>query len=379
MGDSELSAIATSDLETYYRSIELPFYVAWRAISRKDDPTGCFLVGFLLCLFPVIPFLASTLAGTIYGRPTIDLSGMRFEPSSFWLWWPALATASFLTLLLIGRSQGRLAKYKIQQLSPQQLRFAYCYGALDEIRRYRSNGSPQHMETADAYLGNLMAAMIRASTLDLAEGAYPYHYWQSDAWVGRRRSGEHASVGVRLNLPRWYRLQPETEEIVKAFPRLSRLRKRAVDGRDVEVVESALSDLGTFLYTEIANVPCAAPRATLERIGDASLLSFARKVNALSPYERQPHRPDPHGRLLKMFGAAVRWLTGILTHENVIAVFFAWYFLAFVLEVAAFVIAFRLFPTLSMDTSLIGTGIATPLLVAAAALVLSKLPPDPGN
>jgi hypothetical protein len=67
-----------------------------------------------------------------------------------------------------------------------------------------------------------------------------------DAWVGRRTSGEHASVGLRLKLPSWYRLQPETEEIVKVFLRVSLLRERAADGKDLAVVESALTDLGTF-------------------------------------------------------------------------------------------------------------------------------------
>jgi len=297
MGHSEQSVLAPGDLDGYYRSIEHPFWVAWGAISRRDDPTGTFLVSFLLCFVPVIPFLASGLVGMIYGKLTIHVWRLRFEPSSFWLWWPALASASFLLLLLIGKSQGRLTEHKIQQLSPQQLRFAYCYGALDEIRRYCSSGAPQQIETADAYLSKLVGAMMRASTLDLAEGAYPYHYWQSDAWVGRRASGEHASVGVRLKLPSWYRLQPETEEIVKAFPRLSLLRERAADGKDLAVVESALTDLGTFLYTEIANVPGAAPRAALEPVGADSLLSFARKVNALPPYKRLPRKPEPGGPL----------------------------------------------------------------------------------
>jgi len=284
-----------------------------------------------------------------------------------------------VALLVIGRSQGRLIKYKTQQLSPQQLRFAYCYGALDEIRRYCSSGAPQHIETADAYLRNLEGAMMRASTLDLAEGAYPYHYWQSDAWVGRRKSGEHASVGVRLKLPIWYRLHPETEEIVKAFPRLSRLKERAADGNDLAVVESALTDLGTFLYTEIANVPGAAPRAALERVGADSLLSFAKKVNVLPPYKRQQRRPESRGRLLRGLAALAQWSAAILTDENVITAFFAWYFLTLVLEVAACVVAFRLFPTLRMDTALMATVIGTPFLVAAAALVVSKRPPNSGD
>jgi hypothetical protein len=377
MEHSEPSVVAPTDLENYYRSIEHPFWVAWRSISRGDDPTGLFLVGFLLCFVPVIPFLGSTLAHVVYGSPTLHVWGLRFEPSSFWLWWPATATASFLLLMLIGRSQGRLTAYKIRQLSPQQLRFAYCYGALDELRKYRSSGSAQHIEAADAYLRELGNAMMRASTLDLAEGAYPYHYWQSDAWIGRRnKKGEHASVGVRLNLPRWYRLQPETEEIVKAFPRVSRLKERVADRKDLEVVESALTDLGMFLYTEIPNVPWAGPRAVLERSGTNSLLSFARKINTLPVYERQPVRPKPRRGLQQWIAALVLWLTASLTHENVITAFFTWYFLTLVLEIAACFIAFRLFSKLTMDTALMATLIGTPFLVAAAGLVVSKRPTD---
>jgi len=277
MGHSELSAVAPGDLDGYYRSIEHPFWVAWRAISRRDDPTGIFLVGFLLCLVPVIPFLASALAGIVYGKPTVHVWRLRFEPSSFWLWWPALTFASFLLLLLIGRSQGRLTEHKIQQLSPQQLRFAYCYGALDEIRRYCSSGVPQHIETADAYLSRLVGAMMRASTLDLAVGGL------SVSLLAVRCVGQAADErGTRLR-----RSPLKPAELVppaardrrdrKGFPRVRLLRERAADGKDLAAVESALTDLGTFLYTEIANVPGAAPRAALERVSTDSLLSFARK------------------------------------------------------------------------------------------------------
>jgi hypothetical protein len=376
MRHSELSVVTPKELETYYRSIEVPFWVAWRSISRRDDPTGTFLIGFLLCFVPVFPLLASTLARVIYGSPTIHVWRLHFEPSSFWLWWPASAVASFLVLLLMGRQQGRLTAYRIRQLSPQQLRFAYCYGALDEIRRYSSSGAPQHIKSADDYLKNLMTAMMRASTLDLAEGAYPYHYWQSDARVGRRTSGEEPSIGIRLKLPGWYRLQPETEEIVKAFPRFVLVWQRAADGKDLAIVESILTDLGTFLYTEIANVPGASPGPALERIGADSLLSFARKVNALLPYLRQQPKPELRGRLRQGVTALSQWITASLTHENVIRVFFAWYLFTLILEVTACIVAFKLFPTLTLDTGLMGGAIATPFLVAAAGLVVSKRPPN---
>ena len=109
MGHSELSVVAPGDLDGYYRSIEHPFWVAWRAISRRDDPTGIFLVGFLLCFVPIIPFLASVLVGIIYGKPTIHVWRLRFEPSSFWLWWPALASVSFLLSCFCCSSEGRRA------------------------------------------------------------------------------------------------------------------------------------------------------------------------------------------------------------------------------------------------------------------------------
>jgi hypothetical protein len=78
--------------------------------------------------------------------------------------------------------------------------------------------------------------------------------------------------------------------------------------------------------------------------------------------------------LLQGLGTLGRWLTAILTHENVIAVFFGWYFLTLVLEVTPFFVAFGVFPKLSMDTALLATAIGTPFVVAAAALVVSKRP-----
>jgi hypothetical protein len=157
------------------------------------------------------------------------------------------------------------------------LRFAYCYGALDEIRRYCSSGVPQHIETADAYLSRLVGAMMRASTLDLAVGGL------SVSLLAVRCVGQAADErGTRLR-----RSPLKPAELVppaardrrdrKGFPRVRLLRERAADGKDLAAVESALTDLGTFLYTEIANVPGAAPRAALERVSTDSLLSFARK------------------------------------------------------------------------------------------------------
>jgi hypothetical protein len=47
--------------------------------------------------------------------------------------------------------------------------------------------------------------------------------------------------------------------------------------------------------------------------------------------------------------------------------------------IAAYFVAFKLFPTLTMDTAMFATVIGTPFLVGAAALVLSKRSPDPGE
>jgi hypothetical protein len=138
-------------------------------------------------------------------------------------------------------------------------------------------------------MGHSELSVVAPGDLDGYYRSIEHPFWV--AW--RALSRRDASVGIRLKLPSWYRLQPETEEIVKAFPRVSLLRERAADSKDLAVVESALTDLGTFLYTEITNVPGAAPPAALERVGTDSLLSFAKKVNALPAYKRQPRKPEP--------------------------------------------------------------------------------------
>jgi hypothetical protein len=224
------------------------------------------------------------------------------------------------------------------------------------------------------YLTKLVAAMMRASTLDLAEGAYPYHYWQSDAWVGKRKHGEHTSVGVRLSLPNWYRLQPDTEEIVKAFPRLPFLRERVADGKDLPDMESVLMDLAVYLYTEIPEVPGATPRPALEQAGTNALLSFARKVNALAPYKRQPPSLKTDRGARHHISALVGRITAFFTHENALATFFAWYVLSFLLVVVVLLLALRLFPAVRMSDTLMSMAISTPFVVAAAALVLRTRP-----
>lgn len=371
MADLEPNVITPRDLEGYYRSIEVPFYVAWKSITRRDDPTGIFAVGFLMCLVPVIPLTLSLLTRALYGNPTLVVWRLRFAPSSFWFWWPTLTTVSFLFLLAMGRSQGRLTAYRIRLLSPQQLRFAYCYGTLDEIRRYRSSREPRHIREAEMYLNKLDTAMMRASTLDLAEGAYPYHYWQSDAWVGKWKHGEGPSVGISLKLPNWYRLKPDTEEIVKAFPRFVLVREYVADGKDLPDMESVLTDFAVYLYTEIPEVPGAAARPALEKAGTNALLRFARKVNALAPYKRQPLSLKANTGAPHYIAAFAKSITAFLTHENALATFFAWYVLSFLFVVVLLLLALRLFPAVRMSDTLMAMVISTPFVVAAAALVLT--------
>ncbi len=252
-------------------------------------------------------------------------------------------------------------------LSTKQMRFAYCYGAMDEIRRYRTTHLGRHIETALDYLNKIGTALMRASTLDLAEGLYPYHYWQSE------ETGYHRSVGVRVDRPKWYRLQPETEVIVRAFPKfLPRLTDRLKDRKDLAVVESALNDLAYYLYTEIPELSEGKSLSDLEQMGMESLLRFARQINDLPPYRSEPN-PSPKEKVSLRVIAFGRSLSAIFVHDNLLISFFVWYLLMLLLFGGGFYLAFRYVPTLKMDSTIIATIVGGPVATAVTAVAIPRL------
>lgn len=375
MGDPATTGILYEDLEAYFRSIEQPFAETRRALSRGDGPLGYFILAFVLSLVPVIPFLLSEVLRLVYGPLAVEIWHLRFRISSFWFWWPASFLITLSLLLAVGKLWSPSEEEKSKWLSPQQMRFAYCYATVDEVRKYRRNHLARHIEAALGNLEKIGTAMMRASTLDLAEGAYPYHYWRLEMGAGPlAEAGVHRSVGVRLDRPRWYRLEPETEEIVRAFPLvLPRLSDRIKDHRDLGAVDSALTELARYLYTEIPDVSDGASRPELEAAGAGALLGFARQINELPPYRSEPVARAPAERASQKAFLLGRRVAGAFTHSNVLVGFFCWYVLSLALVYASFRVAFIMVPALRVDSTVVATAVSAPLVVAITAVTIPRM------
>ena len=367
------TVISSTALQAYFKSIEDLFRETRTGLAAADkSPLGNFVLIFVFSLIPLIPYLLSKLAFVLWGPLVTGFRSFHFHVASFWFWWIVSFIASLSMLILVAKFSGPGPEEKRRWLSPQQMRFAYCYEAADEIRKYRTNHLDRHIETALQDLSEVATALMQASTLNLAEGIHPYHYWQLEAQA--RENQAHRSVGERVERPKWFRLEPDTELIVRAFPRfLPRLRDRLKDRKDLVTIESVLTDLAGYLYTEIPELSDSESQSAFERAGVESLLSFARRINDLPPYRSEPLPQTPKEKASEKILSLGRKLSAPFNHENALVSFWAWYVLLLVLFCTGFYIAFRYVPTLKIDSTVVATIVGGPIATAATAVAIPRL------
>jgi hypothetical protein len=208
----------------------------------------------------------------------------------------------------------------------------------------------------------------------------PGQGWESQLSTGAKRNPQarenqaHRSVGERVERPKWYRLEPDTELIVRAFPRFPpRLRDRLKDRKDLVTIESVLTDLAGYLYTEIPELSGSESQSAFERAGVESLLSFARRINDLPPYRSEPLPQTPKEKASEKILSLGRKLSAPFNHENALVSFWAWYVLLLVLFCTGFYIAFRYVPTLKIDSTVVATIVGGPIATAATAVAIPRL------
>lgn len=366
--------LAPNVLADYFNSIKQAFGETQEGLERDKRSLGPFIFVFVFSLIPVIPFLLSKIMSLLFGSAIIGFRAVHFSVASFWFWWIVSFVATLSLLLVLNRLIRPREKEKKRWLSPAQMRFAYCYGAADELRKYLTNRRGNHLEIADKYVLQIGIAIVRSSTLDLVEGVYPYHYWQPEIRTLAQDSKSNRSIGLVVPRPKWYRLQPDTESILEAFRFfLGKLRDRLKDRKDLVEIESALMDLSRYLYTEIPEVSGSDSDSDLERIGIESLLSFAQQINGLPLYRSEtPHQKTSETASQRIISFAKK-LSWPFNQENLLLSFCAWYVLFLVLFSAGFYLAFRHFNSLKIDTTIVATLVGGPIATAITAATIPRL------
>lgn len=354
------SSVPSEALEKYFQSIREPFRETCDGMAKDDKGvSGTLVVLFIACLFPIIPAISWSSCRRYWSTHGVPHLAAQFHLTSFWVWWVGMFIITIGLLSLGIKFSGASAQEKKRWLSPPQMRFAYCYGVVDEIRKYKTNQMDRHIDTASEYLRKSVNAT------DMPMFSFPGSPW-------RPYPEPHTRRVVHESLPKWYRLRPETEAILEAFRTVRpRLRDRIKDRKDLSIVESAMTHLSTYLYLEIAELSDSSSDKRFEE-GIQSLLIFAEQIKSLPVYRSERLKPTPKEKVsqkLVKFGNVV---TAPFSHENVIVAFGCWLVLLFILFDGSLVLAIRHF-MIDVDSTLVTALISGPILGAVTAVTIPRI------
>ena len=248
------------------------------------------------------------------------------------------------------------------------MRFAYCYGVVDEIRNYRTNGRGWHLDTAIEFLEKANAYMLTRVGLPIE--IYPDMYWQRQLQVSQQQAIDIEDALTRP--PKWYRLRPETELILKAFGEfMPKLKDRLKDRKDLAAIETSLTHLAAYQYLEIPELSDSESETRFEE-GMQSLLTFAQQLTALPPYRSEQMKPTPKQKFSEKFLAAVSTLTAPFAHDNVLVAFLYWFVFLSLLLSGSVLLWLRILQV-KMDTTLLAALLTTTILGALTAVTIPRI------
>lgn len=382
-----------AEMSEYFRSIDRPFEETL-ASKQKDDSNflGAMtaVCGFAIAIsvLPVIPAVMYLVAPRLARVSSFSVFRLTVPLNSFKLWWPVCVVASVLAMwIIVSLSNSRSRGRKKTWLPEQQLRFALCYKVVEELRSYERNNLPlladsalEHWRKLRPYLLGLFnpvgGPLVRQTSFGFAD-LDPGTIEEMQRMGLQSQAGFHSSLSLfpqvstlRVSHP-WFRVTPETGAIMEGingiFDKIDpRIRKREAAGK----IADCLEQLCGYLYSLIHGIS----GRPVNDWGLAQLAGFAACVNAMPGYlpERKSKKADTESEGLKGAQTKVAVVTQVFMHQNLLICFVAWYALFELLVVLAMVIAFKVVPGLKMDSVMVTSLIAAPILGAAAVVAVSK-------
>ena len=355
--------IDEGSLHAYFESIRDTFRETREGMKKDDENTnGFFVLIFVLSLIPVFPFAGYAVTKHYFGDALLTIKNLRIHVASFWFWWVALFLLSLGILLLALKFGGVSDTEKKKWLSLPQMRFAFTYSVVEEIQKFRTNQMPRHIDAA-------LSCFDKTSAMLVPRRAVPTELYAAH---GREAviTGESAGL-VRVEfagLPKWYRLQPETERILKAFGEFSsKLRDRLKDCKDLPSIQSALTYLAAYYYFEINSES----EVRFEQ-GMAMLLTFAAQLDSLPQYRSEELKKTPKEKLSIKFFSTLSKVTAPFQHDNPMIAFLCWLALLFCLFSCGFYVALR-FTSLRFDSTILNALIGGPILGAVTAVTIPRI------
>lgn len=382
-----------AEIGEYYRSIDRPFE---ETLASKQEDESNFL-GTLIVVFgfaiassvlPVIPAIMYLIAPRLARASSFSVLGLPVPLNSLKLWWPVCVVIFILAeWITASLSNSKSRARKKTWLSEQQMQFAFCYKVVEELRSYERNKLPvfadsalEHWRQLRSYLLRLFnpigGPLIRQTSFGLAD-LDPSTLEEMRQMGFPAQGGYHSSLSLfpqvstlSMSHP-WFRVTPETRVIMEGingiFDKIDpRIKKKEALG----TIADCLERLSGYLYSLIHGIS----GRPINEWGLVQLAGFAECVNAMPSYqpERKSKKADNESESLKSAQTKVAAIAQVFMHQNLLICFIAWYALFELLVVLAMVIAFRLVPGLKMDSVMVTSLIATPILGAAAVVAVSK-------
>jgi hypothetical protein len=360
--------VAPVALEQYFQSVKEPFRETRDGMARDSKGVnGAAILFFIFSLIPLFPFVASMLVWRYFGSTIISVRVIHFHLGSFWFWWVTLFIVSLAALLVAVKCSGVIAEEKKKWLSPAQMRFAYCYAVVDEIRKYKTNQLGRHIDTALELFDETARYQFSRTTVPL--DIYPGHHPRRELWIYQEQAGIQDALG---DCPTWYRVRPETETILKAFGEfVPKLRDRLKDRRDLAIIETALTDLASYQYLEIPELSDSKSEKRFDEEMQ-SLLNFAQQVVSLPPYRSEQEKTTSKQKFSDKIFETLSMVTAPFRHENPLVAFLFWFVFLSILFCGGVFGWLRIFQV-KIDSTIITTLVAGPILGAVTAVTIPRV------
>ena len=360
--------ITSEALGAYFASIEEPF----RETRVEMSPGGrsfktLVVVVFIFSLIPFFPYILARYSSHILIR-SVTLWNVRISFTSFWFWWIALFVISLLLLIATFKFSGPSKEQKDKWLSSQQMRFAYCYAVVNEIRNYRTNHLMRHIKAASEDFERAATAVLGLGALDIGDGIYLSQGQRLDV-----QFSQSPMVGFHPVRPYWYKLEPETKDILRALLNFGpKVGERLKDRRDLSIIEAALVDLAGYFYTEIPEISDGTDDTALRNLGTACLVKFSAKINELPAYRSEQQSQTSEEKISRKVVSTGQRLSTLFNNENLLVAFVAWYLLLLVLFLTGFYLALHYIPGVKVDSTMITAIVGGPIATAITAVTIPR-------
>ena len=359
---------AYTPLKEYFRSIEKTFEETLTSKAKTDIwevLRNAFITLVVFSVIPVLPYVGWRLLRLhVFG-----LYGIAFSLPSFWIWWSLCVGVYALALVFLSRLVSRRKKAKQETwLSRPQLRFALSYAVVNEIEKFQTNRLQKPIAKAAEYEGELWQSLRELLISPFGRIALPPDMEES------RLTSLNEVDFLSRTFP-WFKLEEKARKIFDALRGFhSKIQDRIRDKKDLNDVSQCLLYLSAYLYTQIPELqPNPSEKgATFAQWGVEQLATFADSVARFPAYSSEEGRVAKKELIKKSVASRVAAVTGIFSHDNIFVCFLSWLVCLSVLVSIGTWIMLRTFPSLKMDSVLVSTIVATPIVGAATLVAIAR-------